>query len=224
LIRPTKIKTATITSFMTIDLHIEDYENISFILYLTPLLTSTFYAISIWIPKGFSFSIPLPVYLTVTKDPYLFIFGLISVCLAVLLEIYVSPINSRLNNLIENCQQVQILALICVASTLISAWSTTNYSLNTYKFLETILEGRYALIYPINLFMLSLLLNPSIRLELTSLDNIIEKTSLILLISSPLIMYMLFSLQMPWIIIITSTLITLLIGLVLLYRSFGLGH
>ncbi len=201
---------------------VETAENISFILYLVPFLASAVYALSVWVPSGLSSTLPQTVYLTVTKDPYLFLVGFLAVCLGVLIEVYLSPADSRLNRLAANSRQIQVLALISIVSAAVSVWSVTSYSLNTRELLSILLQGRYALIYPLVLFILAIMLNPSVRFGFLSFNNLLKNASLILLIASPLILYGLWRLHVSWTGIIFSTLITLAIGLaLLLYRGLG---
>ncbi|MFQ6135422.1 MAG: hypothetical protein ACE5KU_06400, partial [Nitrososphaerales archaeon] len=130
--------------------------------------------------------------------------------------------DSRLNRLAANSRQIQILAVICIASAAVSVWSVTGYSPSTGRLLPILLEGRYALIYPLVLFILALLLNPSVRFDFLSFDDLLKNASLILLIASPLILYGLWRAHVSWAGIISSTLIALAIGLaLLLYRGLG---
>lgn len=181
-----------------------------------PLLVSTIYALSLWISKGLSSALPETVYLTVTKDPYIFLIGVLSICLAVIIEIYASPITSRLSKLEANSRQIQFLAVICFVTSAISVWSASGYSFSMSKFIQIFLEGRYALVYPLMLFILALLLKSSLQLKPLYSNNLRENISFILLIASPIICYGLWSIHISWGGIISVTLITSIIGLALL--------
>jgi hypothetical protein len=195
-------------------------ENISFILYLIPLVASVVYALTAWVTNGLSSALPITVYLTVTKDPYLFLIGFAAICSAVLVEIIGSPSATRIAKLISNIKQIQILAIVCVLSSLVSVWSATDYSPSIGRLLDVLLEGRYALIFPLMLFILAFLLSPSIRLSSLSAGRLLRNSSIALLIITPLTFYGLWRLHLPWIAILTPTLVLLLTGFALLvYNS-----
>jgi len=199
-------------------------ENISFILYLIPLVASAVYALSIWAAQGLSAALPPTVYFTVTKDPYLFLIGFAAVCAAVLIEIFGSPTEAKPSKLAENVQQIQLLAIICLVTAVIaSAWSAVGYAPSFGGIIGVLLEGRYALIFPLLLFILSLLLNPSSGFTFLTPANLLRNGSLILLIASPLIFYGLWRIHMPWMLIIGPTLALVIAGVALLIYS-GTGR
>ncbi len=198
-------------------------ENISFILYLIPLVASTVYALAIWAAQGLSAALPPTVYFTVTKDPYLFLLGFAAVCAAVLIEIFGSPTEAKPSKLVENVRQIQLLAIICLVTAVIaSAWSAVGYAPSLGGITGTLLEGRYALIYPLMLFILSLLLNPSSKFTFLTPVNLLRNSSLILLIASPLIFYGLWRIHMSWPLIIGPTLVVVIAGTaILIYTGTG---
>ena len=220
-LKPTKIKAAVSTAFADIDLQkAETTENISFILYLVPLISSTIYAISLWASEGLSLTLPETVYLSVTKDPYLFLVGFLAICCAVLIEVFGSSKESRLSRIETNSKQIQILAVISFSAAVLSVWSTIGYSFDISRILQILLAGRYALIFPLMLFILAFLLNTSLKFNLLSFNNLMKNASFILMIASPLIFYGLWRIHVPWEGIISITLITLIIGVALiLYKG-----
>ena len=221
LLKPTKIKAAVSTAFADIDLQkAETTENISFILYLVPLISSTIYAISLWTSEGLSLTLPETVYLSVTKDPYLFLISFLAICCAVLIEVFGSSKESRLSRIETNSKQIQILAVISFSAAVLSVWSTIGYSFDISRILQILLAGRYALIFPLMLFILAFLLNTSLKFNLLSFNNLMKNASFILMIASPLIFYGLWRIHVPWEGIISITLITLIIGVALiLYKG-----
>ena len=220
-LKPTKIKAAVFTAFADIDLQrAETTENISFILYLVPLISSTIYAISLWTSEGLSLTLPETVYLSVTKDPYLFLISFLAICCAVLIEVFGSSKESRLSRIETNSKQIQILAVISFSAAVLSVWSTIGYSFDISRTLQILLAGRYALIFPLMLFILAFLLNTSLKFNLLSFNNLMKNASFILMIASPLIFYGLWRIHVPWEGIISITLITLIIGVALiLYKG-----
>jgi len=221
LLKPTKIKAAVSTAFADIDLQkAETTENISFILYLVPLISSTIYAISLWTSEGLSLTLPETVYLSVTKDPYLFLISFLAICCAVLIEVFGSSKESRLSRIETNSKQIQILAVISFSAAVLSVWSTIGYSFDISRILQILLAGRYALIFPLMLFILAFLLNTSLKFNLLSFNNLMKNASFILMIASPLIFYGLWRIHVPWEGIISITLIILIIGVALiLYKG-----
>ncbi len=220
-LKPTKIKAAVSTAFADIDLQkAETTENISFILYLVPLISSTIYAISLWASEGLSLTLPETVYLSVTKDPYLFLISFLAICCAVLIEVFGSSKESRLSRIETNSKQIQILAVISFSAAVLSVWSTIGYSFDISRTLQILLSGRYALIFPLMLFILAFLLNTSLKFNLLSFNNLMKNASFILMIASPLIFYGLWRIHVPWEGIISITLIILIIGVALiLYKG-----
>ena len=220
-LKPTKIKAAVFTAFADIDLQkAETTENISFILYLVPLISSTIYAISLWTSEGLSSTLPETVYLSVTKDPYLFLISFLAICCAVLIEVFGSSKESRLSRIETNSKQIQILAVISFSAAVLSVWSTIGYSFDISRTLQILLAGRYALIFPLMLFILAFLLNTSLKFNLLSFNNLMKNASFILMIASPLIFYGLWRIHVPWEGIISITLIILIIGVALiLYKG-----
>jgi len=199
---------------------VENAENISLILYLVPLIASTIFTLYLWISEGLSLTLPETVYLTVTKDPYLFLIGFFAICLGILIEIYASPSDSKLIRFADNSKQIQILAFICIGSVILSVWSVSGYSFNFGRILQILLEGRYALVFPLLLFILSFLHNPTLKFNFLSFNIIIKHVSIFLLIASPLVFYGLWRIHVPWVFLISITLITLFLGIVFLYRDF----
>ena len=220
-LKPTKIKAAVFTAFADIDLQkAETTENISFSLYLVPLISSTIYAISLWTSEGLSSTLPETVYLSVTKDPYLFLISFLAICCAVLIEVFGSSKESRLSRIETNSKQIQILAVISFSAAVLSVWSTIGYSFDISRTLQILLAGRYALIFPLMLFILAFLLNTSLKFNLLSFNNLMKNASFILMIASPLIFYGLWRIHVPWEGIISITLIILIIGVALiLYKG-----
>ncbi len=199
-------------------------ENISFILYLIPLVASTVYALSLWAAQGLSVALPPTVYFTVTKDPYLFLIGFAAVCAAVLIEIFGSPAEAKPSKLAENVRQIQLLAIIClVTAAIVSVWSAVDYAPSLGGIVGILLEGRYALIFPLMLFILSMLLNPSSRFTFLTPVNLLRNGSLILLIASPLLFFGLWRIHMSWPLIIGPTLAVVIAGTALLIYT-GTGR
>lgn len=173
-------------------------EDSTFILYLIPLILSGGYALVLWISAGFSAALPENVYLAVTKNPYVFLIGLVSVCVGALVEVYSSPRKTRLVKLGENSKRMQILAVVCVVTAIVFAWTTTGYSSNLAQALVTFLNGRYSIIYPVILLVMSFLISPSIRVKMSRGPGLRESVSIALVTASPLLIFGLWRLDSPW--------------------------
>ncbi|HUI85744.1 MAG TPA: hypothetical protein VLY21_01145 [Nitrososphaerales archaeon] len=134
----------------------EAYEDLSTVLFLVPFLVAGVYAIVLWVGKGFSALLPTDVYLTVTRDPYVFLIGSFAVFGAVYVDVRsqaVADRPKRLTVLSGTLQKVAaasfILALLCALYA-----NLTNPSNTVLDFIV----GRYSLVFPALLVLLSYLI------------------------------------------------------------------
>jgi hypothetical protein len=131
------------------------YGDLSAILYLVPFLASGIYGAYLWAQAGLSANLPTSVYLTVTRDPYVFILGSLSVMLGVVLDTRgadPSQRKARLTSLSNTLQSIAIASLILV---LIAAFYANG--LNIGGAAEDFIIGRYGLVFPAVLVLLSYL-------------------------------------------------------------------
>jgi len=193
----------------------ESAENLSFLLYLMPIVMTTAYTLVLWASKGLTLNIPLDIYLSITKNPYLFLLGLTSVSLAVLVDVYGSSKEKRYSKLQENHRQIQILATICLISVVFCLWNVIGFSINS-KFIQILLEGKYSLLFPLSLFIQSLLINPSLETKIKP-KSLIENFSIILIVGSPIILYILWRFNLSWLVTVSIATLCLAAGSFLLF-------
>ncbi|MEM2210838.1 MAG: hypothetical protein QW372_04425 [Nitrososphaerales archaeon] len=190
---------------------LEFAEDFAFILYLIPLILNGIYGILLWIQSGLSLTI---VYLMVSKDPYIFLIGLLVVYIATIIEVNLNPIDKRSIKLEENARRMQFLAIICIILAFLSAYFAVGYSLSDT--IELILKGRYPLIYPTLLILTSYLISPRLKWSKPNLNQITKICAITLILISPFILFLTWRSKMIWIIVYSLPLITLLIGIILL--------
>jgi len=195
----------------------EMIEDIVFLLYLFPLFLNGFYALYLWFQKGISLSLPSEVYLAVTKDHVIFLMGVLAIVAALIIEVRTSPVESRAVNVEKNVSRMRILAYFCVVTSLISAWSANGYS---FYILDIYLEGGYAMLYPAFLLFLSLALSSEIRKFLKLSPILFDLLPILLIIFSPLSLYMLWRLGLPSSLVYPIPLLIFIAGIaILLYGS-----
>jgi hypothetical protein len=170
---------------------IEIVEDVSFLLYMVPILLNGIYALFLWFPQGIGFALPSEVYLKVTKDPVIFLAGFSVICIALLLETQTTPKNMRAEKVEQNISRIRILAFLSLALSIITAWSATGYSSNFINLLSLYTEGRYAMIYPALLLGFSFLIHPSLKFGLKKSHIGYEVVPLILFLLSPVSLFIL---------------------------------
>lgn len=137
-------------------------EDISTLLFLVPFLASGIYGIVLWVQAGISAVLPTSVYLTVTRDPILFIIGSLSIMLGVMIEVNSadpSNRNAKLSSLGSNLQSIAIASLILVVVSALYA----NGFLDVSGAATDFIIGRYGLVFPAMLVLLSYLLTARFR-------------------------------------------------------------
>ncbi|HLQ07183.1 MAG TPA: hypothetical protein VK126_05455 [Nitrososphaerales archaeon] len=137
-------------------------EDISTLLFSVPFLASGIYGFVLWIQSGISPVLPTSVYLTVTRDPILFIIGSLSIMLGVMIEVNSADPSGRqakLASLSNNLQSMAIASLILVIISALYANAFIDLSGAATDFII----GRYALVFPAMLVLLSYLLTARFR-------------------------------------------------------------
>ena len=127
----------------------DSVEDAAFILYIIPILLNGGYGLWSWVAAGADLAALQQVYINLTREPVIFLVGLIAVCVAVVLDArYLSPIED-----VE--RRVTRLAVFCFITALIIALLSTGFNLS--RGLILFLQGRYALIFPALLMVLTFL-------------------------------------------------------------------
>ena len=130
--------------------------DISAILYIVPFAAAAVYAIVLWVQSGLSLTLPSTVYLTVTRDPSLFIIGSLAVLLGVLIEIRSAEPNRRWAKLLSLSNTVQSLAVASLVLVLVCAVYANGGDLGGAA--SDFVVGRYGIVFPALLFLLSYLM------------------------------------------------------------------
>ncbi len=191
-------------------------EDLSFLLYLSPLLINGLYALYLWFSLNL---LPVNVYLKVTNDNIVFLVGVLVIIIALVMEVWMNPKDMRIKKIGENISRMRILAFLFIILSLISVWSASGYSSNIFDVLDLYLEGRYAILYPLLLLGFSFALSPSIKHFFKFSIIIFEVIPIILISSSPLLLYILWRLKFSYNIVFPIPLLIFIAGIALFLYS-----
>ena len=138
--------------------------DISALLYIVPFVASGLYGLVLWIQSGISSILPSNVYLTVTRDPILFAIGTLAVLGGVVIDVRSSPPQERpatLSSLSNTLQSLAAASLILVLICAVYANGFTDLSSAATDFIV----GRYGLVFPVMLVLLSYLVSAKFQIE-----------------------------------------------------------
>jgi hypothetical protein len=138
------------------------YEDLSTLLYIVPFAASGVYGFVLWIQNGLSATLPTSVYLTVTRDPLLFMLGTLSVLLGIMIEVNGTELaarRSRLQGLSNTLQSMAGASLILV---LLAAWYSSGFT-DLGGAATDFIVGRYGIVFPAVLVLLSYLISAQFR-------------------------------------------------------------
>jgi hypothetical protein len=141
--------------------------DISALLYLVPFAAAAIYAIVLWVQNGLSLELPSTVYLTVTRDPSLFIIGSLAFLLGVTMEIRSTEPDRRWAKLLSLSNTVQSVALASLVLVLICAVYANGLDLGGAA--SDFVVGRYGIVFPALLFLLSYLMR--VKFELSAIRS-----------------------------------------------------
>lgn len=145
---------------MSIKARSEDY---STILYLVPFAAAVVYGLVLWVQTGVSLTLPTSVFLTVTRDPYLFMLGSLAVMLGIVLEVNGTDLPARPAKLASVGSMLQSLAVAALVLVLFFAWYANGFT-DLAGMANDFIVGRYGLVFPAVLILLSYLISANIRL------------------------------------------------------------
>jgi len=137
-------------------------EDISTLLYLVPFLASGIYGIVLWVQAGISAVLPSSVYLTVTRDPILFIIGSLSIMLGVMIEVNSTDPSTRQAKLASLGSTLQSMAIASLILVIVAAFYANGF-LDVSGAATDFIIGRYGLVFPAMLVLLSYLLTAQFR-------------------------------------------------------------
>ena len=139
------------------------YEDVSTLLYLVPIVVPIAYAIVLWVQGGLSVTLPSSVYLNVTRDPILFIVVSLAVMLGVIIELNGTEPKARpakLTSLGGTLQSIAVASLVIVVIGALYANGFTDLTGAATDFVV----GRYGLVFPAALVLLSYLITVRFKL------------------------------------------------------------
>jgi hypothetical protein len=134
----------------------ETFDDVSTLLFFIPFAVPGVYALYLWAQRGLSLNLPSDIYLTVTRDPTVFLIGLFAVFAAVLIEVWITDVPKRRERLTSLSGSLQKLAAASFVLALISAFYANGTNVSA-AFLDFEV-GRYALVFPALLVLLSYLI------------------------------------------------------------------
>ena len=169
----------------------EIYEDLSFILYIFPIIINGLYGVYLWMVQGTIFSITVDIYLTITQNIYIFLAGVLAIFIATFIDVWIKIRESKVQSFQYITSKIRNFGLLCFVLSLLSAWSATGFTFNPVNVFDVFVKGQYALLYPILLFSLSFLLTPSIKGIFKRSTIVYEFLPLILILLSPILMYVL---------------------------------
>jgi hypothetical protein len=137
--------------------------DITALLYLVPFAAAAVYAIVLWVQNGVSLTLPSAVYLTVTRDPSLFIVGFLAVLLGVMMEVRSTEPERRWAKLLSLSNTVQSIAGASLVLVLVCAIYANGLDLGGAA--SDFVVGRYGIVFPALLFLLSYLMRVQFQLS-----------------------------------------------------------
>lgn len=184
-------------------------EDVTFILYILPILINGLFGLWSWVAGGADLASLQKTYSNITREPVIFLAGLLAVCAAVILDVKYAAGSPEAVD-----RRVTRLAYFCFIAALIIALISAGFNLP--RCLTLFLQGRYALIFPALLVALGFLIR--LRGLVVSSKRLLRGLSLILLLFSPVTLYLLWRLSFAWFIIFSAPLILIVAALVLMVR------
>jgi hypothetical protein len=158
--------------------------DVALFLYAAPFILNFVWALYLWSGTGLSMTLPQLVFLEVTQNPYLFLAGFAAVALAAVIDFNSEPPERRKSALSTLSKRLQAIAFLSVVLALVSAWYAAHFDVGLTFF--NLLDGRYPLVFPALLVLLSFLILPSVRLEGANLKNLLV---VLLLLASPVVIH-----------------------------------
>ncbi|MBI3858770.1 MAG: hypothetical protein HY296_00805 [Thaumarchaeota archaeon] len=137
--------------------------DLSALLYLAPFAVSGVYAIYLWAKAGVSLYLPQSVYLEVTRDPYVFVIGTVAVILGLIVDetsVGGPERKAKLESLGDNLQKMALASLVLA---LVSVWYANQFT-HISSAANDLIVGRYALVFPAMMYLLSYLITAKLDL------------------------------------------------------------
>jgi hypothetical protein len=189
------------------------YEDVSTLLYMVPFLASGGYGLYLWVRGGVTAFLPTTVYLTVTREPTLFILGTLSILLGLMVEVNSTDPADRPLRLASLSKTLQTIGAAALILALISAFYANGFT-DVSGAAGDFIIGRYGVVFPAMMVLLSYLV--SLKFNVASLRSP-ASLAVIALLLVPVSLYELGKRQLALGLGVAFVLIVA--GLVLLFRS-----
>ena len=137
-------------------------EDLATLLYLVPFVAGIVYGLVLWIQEGISLLLPTSVFLTVTRDPYLFTVGSLAIAAAVVVELNGAEPRARPAKLVSLGSTPQSIAAASLVFVLICAFYANGFTDATGAVTDFIV-GKYGLVFPALLVLFSYLVTAQFR-------------------------------------------------------------
>jgi hypothetical protein len=160
------------------------YGDVALLLYAAPFIINFAYALYLWFGAGISAVLPQYVFLEVAQSPYLFLAGFAAVSLAAVIDFNSEAPDAKKNALVALSKRLQSVAVAAIVLAFVASWYSASLDIGT-AFLN-LLDGRYPLVFPALLVLLSFLILPSVKLQGADRKNLLE---IALLLASPAALY-----------------------------------
>jgi len=146
---------------MSVRLRYEDY---STLLYLVPFVGSFVYALALWVQGGISLELPTAVYLTVTRDPIMFVVASLAVVAGLAIEVNGTEPSGRPAKLVSLSSTLQSMAVASVVIALIAALYSNGFT-DVTEAASDFLVGKYGLVFPAMMLLLSYFITAQFKVE-----------------------------------------------------------
>ena len=162
----------------------EIYEDVSSLLLLVPFLAAAFYALYLWAVAGFSSYLPEQVYLGVTRNPDLFLLGILAIILSTVMEVSSVERARRSERVLQLSKRLQKLAVASFLLAILTAWYANGFSPDLGGTGADLFAGRYTIVFPALLILLSFLIVTPVSIK--SLAQA-KTVAIILLLAVPVV-------------------------------------
>ena len=159
------------------------YGDLTAILYLVPFLASGVYGLILWAQAGLSLQLPSSVYLTVTRDPYVFMVGSLSILAGIALDVKGTELAQRKAKLISLGNTLQSIAITSLVLVLVAAFYANGF-LQVGNAAADFIVGRYGLVFPAIMVLLSYLVTAQFRFSALATTKALGVVALLLVPAS----------------------------------------
>ena len=152
-------------------------------MYLVPIIAPVIYALVLWAQSGISLVLPSSVYLTVTRDPYLFIGASLAVMLGLIIEVNETEPTARAAKLASLGGTLQSIAVASLVIVLVSALYANGFT-DIGGAATDFIIGRYGIVFPAVLVLLSYLITVQFKLPGVTMKQLLAAIVLFLVPAS----------------------------------------